>query len=203
MSERYVEAQGLSTIQATIFFTYYKYTTLQTAQMMIIWTLLLIELYYGKFSKGHTEVELYWNVTLPSINLVTFCRFRGLFSRKSKEGSDDEQIGWKLFGKVPPKQVNGKDPNQIQAEYKVENISIVSHTNTPMYTKEPVICKMEDHKKKSIISTDIILLYKILEINIYTLHNFSLLLLNLIEEKKNNVTSITSVLCKRKSFCCT
>jgi len=46
--------------------------------------------------------------------------FRGFFSRKSKEGSsDDEQMGWKLFGKVPPKPVNSKDPNQIQADYKV------------------------------------------------------------------------------------
>lgn len=41
---------------------------------------------------------------------------RGLFSRKSKEEEEDQ--GWKLFGRVPPKQGVTKPPQQISQEYQ-------------------------------------------------------------------------------------
>ncbi|XP_033756620.1 TBC1 domain family member 14-like [Pecten maximus] len=44
---------------------------------------------------------------------------RNIFSRKPKElESESEQQGWKLFGRVTPKQVPVKDPQQISLEYK-------------------------------------------------------------------------------------
>lgn len=39
---------------------------------------------------------------------------RGLFSRKSK---DDSAPGWKLFGRVPPKDSGSRDSSQISSEY--------------------------------------------------------------------------------------
>ena len=49
-----------------------------------------------------------------------FFFFRNIFSRKSKETETDEnaQHGWKLFGKIPPKQVTTKDPDQVMTEYQ-------------------------------------------------------------------------------------
>ncbi|XP_062592371.1 TBC1 domain family member 12-like [Saccostrea cucullata] len=44
---------------------------------------------------------------------------RGLFSRKSKEEEEDQ--GWKLFGRVPPKQGVVKPPQQISNEYQQRN----------------------------------------------------------------------------------
>lgn len=44
---------------------------------------------------------------------------RNIFSRKPKElEPESEQPGWKLFGRVTPKQVPTKDPQQISLEYK-------------------------------------------------------------------------------------
>ncbi|XP_060072002.1 TBC1 domain family member 14-like [Ylistrum balloti] len=44
---------------------------------------------------------------------------RNIFSRKPKElDPESEQQGWKLFGRVTPKQVPVKDPEQISLEYK-------------------------------------------------------------------------------------
>ncbi|XP_077445910.1 TBC1 domain family member 14 [Stigmatopora argus] len=45
---------------------------------------------------------------------------RNLFARKVKDSHSGEQrdAGWKLFGKVPPRQVPNKDPKRIQQEYE-------------------------------------------------------------------------------------
>ncbi|XP_077598384.1 TBC1 domain family member 14 isoform X2 [Stigmatopora nigra] len=45
---------------------------------------------------------------------------RSLFARKVKDSHSEEQrdAGWKLFGKVPPRQVPNKDPKRIQQEYE-------------------------------------------------------------------------------------
>ena len=75
---------------------------------------------------------------------VPFLFFRNLFSRKSKEPENDENAhaGWKLFGKIPPKQVLSKDPDRVLTEYhqkqqcdqlvagkgKKENIEVTSTT---------------------------------------------------------------------------
>ncbi|KAK3587488.1 hypothetical protein CHS0354_003630 [Potamilus streckersoni] len=51
---------------------------------------------------------------------------RNLFSRKGKEENDDQEqqdggiLGWKLFGKVPPKLAPNKDPKQILSEYQAK-----------------------------------------------------------------------------------
>ena len=52
------------------------------------------------------------------IELSSYCR--NLFSRKSKDAdTDDDQQGWKLFGRVPPKQISvSKAPQQISCEYQ-------------------------------------------------------------------------------------
>lgn len=57
----------------------------------------------------------------PKRKGITGLLSRGLFSRKSKDGSDGEDQGWKLFGKVPPKQVSSKHPDQIQTEFKAKH----------------------------------------------------------------------------------
>lgn len=44
--------------------------------------------------------------------------FRNLFSRKAKESEDDAEQGWKLFGRIPPKQTSDKDPQQITQEFQ-------------------------------------------------------------------------------------
>ncbi|XP_045190087.1 TBC1 domain family member 12-like [Mercenaria mercenaria] len=54
---------------------------------------------------------------------------RGIFSRKSKDGSDSEDQGWKLFGKIPPKHVSSKNPDQIQNEYKAKHREEQQATN--------------------------------------------------------------------------
>lgn len=45
---------------------------------------------------------------------------RNLFSKKAKESEDegDGEQGWKLFGRVPPKQTPDKDPQQITQEFQ-------------------------------------------------------------------------------------
>ena len=48
-----------------------------------------------------------------------------MFSRKPKETTTEEAgnqsaPGWKLFGRVPPKEVPQKDPSLICEEYKVK-----------------------------------------------------------------------------------
>ena len=43
---------------------------------------------------------------------------RNLFSRKAKESEDDAEQGWKLFGRIPPKQTSDKDPQQITQEFQ-------------------------------------------------------------------------------------
>ena len=48
-----------------------------------------------------------------------FFFYRNLFSRKAKEsGESDSAPGWKLFGRVPPKDSPQKDPSQISEEYQ-------------------------------------------------------------------------------------
>lgn len=47
-----------------------------------------------------------------------FFLFRNLFSRKAKESEDDAEQGWKLFGRIPPKQTSDKDPQQITQEFQ-------------------------------------------------------------------------------------
>ena len=75
---------------------------------------------------------------------ISILFFRNLFSRKSKEPENDEnsQHGWKLFGKIPPKQVPCKDPDRVMTEYhqkqqsdqllapkgKKENVEVTSTT---------------------------------------------------------------------------
>ena len=52
------------------------------------------------------------------VGSVSSCR--NLFSRKPKDPppeEDNEALGWKLFGKVPPKQAPEKDPQLISQEY--------------------------------------------------------------------------------------
>ena len=46
--------------------------------------------------------------------------YRNLFSRKAKENEEDDtgEQGWKLFGRVPPKQAPDKDPQQITQEFQ-------------------------------------------------------------------------------------
>ncbi|XP_052248979.1 TBC1 domain family member 14-like [Dreissena polymorpha] len=88
---------------------------------------------------------------------------RGLFSRKPKEGSDDEQPGWKLFGKIPPKHGAAKHPGQIQSEYKEEqqassrskkeDIEVMSTTalileNRPMNLPSKSPEELEKHQKQ-------------------------------------------------------
>ncbi|XP_061664562.1 TBC1 domain family member 14 isoform X2 [Syngnathoides biaculeatus] len=47
---------------------------------------------------------------------------RSLFARKLKDSRSVEQrdAGWKLFGKVPPREVPVKDPKRIQKEYETK-----------------------------------------------------------------------------------
>lgn len=94
---------------------------------------------------------------------------RNIFSRKSKETENDEnaQHGWKLFGKIPPKQVPTRDPDQVLTEYqqkqqtdqlvasrgKKEDIEVTSTTalileNRPMNlpSKDPE--EAERHKQQ-------------------------------------------------------
>ena len=48
--------------------------------------------------------------------LFSLCR--SLFSRKAKETTDN--AGWKLFGRVPPKNAPQKEPSKIQEEYQAK-----------------------------------------------------------------------------------
>lgn len=52
-------------------------------------------------------------------NVERYIFHRGLFSRKSKEEEEDQ--GWKLFGRVPPKQGVAKPPQQISQEFQQRN----------------------------------------------------------------------------------
>lgn len=59
---------------------------------------------------------------------TSFFAFRNLFSRKSskdvateaEETSQQNTLGWKLFGRVPLKQVPTKDPQVILSEYQAK-----------------------------------------------------------------------------------
>lgn len=55
---------------------------------------------------------------------------RNLFSRKAKEGEDDAEQGWKLFGRIPPKQAPDKDPQQITQEFQHKIRSITTPKNS-------------------------------------------------------------------------
>ncbi|XP_074555461.1 TBC1 domain family member 14 [Halichoeres trimaculatus] len=48
---------------------------------------------------------------------------RSLFARKVKDSRPEEQKdpGWKLFGKVPPRETPTKDPKRIQKEYETKS----------------------------------------------------------------------------------
>lgn len=61
-----------------------------------------------------------------------FCSFRNIFSRKSskdatveaEETTQQNTLGWKLFGRVPLKQVPTKDPQVILSEYQAKQREI-------------------------------------------------------------------------------
>ncbi|XP_063434649.1 TBC1 domain family member 14-like isoform X1 [Mytilus trossulus] len=55
---------------------------------------------------------------------------RNLFSRKAKESEDDAEQGWKLFGRIPPKQAPDKDPQQITQEFNNKLRSVAQPKNS-------------------------------------------------------------------------
>lgn len=60
------------------------------------------------------------------MKIVSLFLYRSLFSRKGKDGAgsgagEEHPPGWKLFGRVPPKDGGGaplRDPSRIQEEYQ-------------------------------------------------------------------------------------
>ena len=50
--------------------------------------------------------------------MYNFSACRSLFSRKAKETTDN--AGWKLFGRVPPKNAPQKEQSKIQEEYQAK-----------------------------------------------------------------------------------
>ena len=80
--------------------------------------------------------------------------YRSLFSRKTKEPATVEHgaLGWKLFGKVQPKQTPQKDPSEISKEYKSK-----VQLPPPTSTSPPSSCRMKKSDVEAPSTTALIL----------------------------------------------